>query len=81
MFFNPWLIWSLQYDEKKLRRWLKPWYMGTILKVLSKSYPMSTNMVGFRWFSKIFVHYAFDESILSIGRVKQMKLKNWVLNK
>ena len=28
--------------------------MGTQLRVLSKSYPMNTNMIGFRWFSKIF---------------------------
>ena len=31
-----------------------PWQMGTHLKVLSESYPMSTHMTGFRWFSKIF---------------------------
>ena len=36
---------------------------------LSKSYPMNTNMTGFRWFSN---HpCAFDESSLSIGRVKE----------
>ena len=34
--------------------WLKPWHMGTHMKVLSVSYPMNTNMTGFRWFSKIF---------------------------
>ena len=27
--------------------------MGTHLRVLSKSYPMNTNMTGFRWLSKI----------------------------
>ena len=27
--------------------------MGTHLRVLSKSYPMNTNMAGFRWFSKL----------------------------
>ena len=32
------------------------------LKVLSESYPMNTNMTGFRWFSEIFV------SLYSIGR-------------
>ena len=26
--------------------------MGTHLRVLSKSYPMNTNMTGFGWFSK-----------------------------
>ena len=29
--------------------------MSTHLKVLSESYPMNTNMIGFRWFSKNFV--------------------------
>ena len=26
--------------------------MGTHMRVLNKSYPMNTNMIGFRWFSK-----------------------------
>ena len=26
--------------------------MGTHLRVLSESYPMNTNMTGFRWFTK-----------------------------
>ena len=39
---------------KKPEKWLKPWQMGTLLRVLGKSYPMSTNMTGFRCFSKIF---------------------------
>ena len=40
---------------KKTKKWTKPWQMGTYmyLRVLSESYPMSTNMTGFRWFSKI----------------------------
>ena len=29
--------------------------MGTHMKVLSKRFPMNTNMTRFRWFSKIFV--------------------------
>ena len=33
---------------KKLEKWLKPWHMGTYLRVLSKSYPINTNMTGFR---------------------------------
>ena len=28
--------------------------MGTHLRVLRESYPMNTNMTGFRWFPKIF---------------------------
>ena len=37
---------------KKTEKRLKPWHMGTHLRVLSESYPMYTNMTGFRWFSK-----------------------------
>ena len=32
---------------------------------------MNTNMIGFRWFSKIFASLCLDESSLSIGRVKK----------
>ena len=28
--------------------------MGTYMKVISESFPMNTNMTGFRWISKIF---------------------------
>ena len=38
----------------KTYKWLKPWHMGTPLRVLSESYQMNTNMTGFRWFSEIF---------------------------
>ena len=31
-------------------KWLKPWHMGTNMRVLSKSCQMNTNMTGFRWF-------------------------------
>ena len=30
--------------------------MGTHLRELGRSYPMNTNMSGFRWFSKIFIN-------------------------
>ena len=47
--------------------------MGTHLRVLSKSYPMNTNMTGFRWFSKMFaslnLNVNLDLSWLSLGRV------------
>ena len=43
--------------------------MGTHLRVLSESFPMNTNMTGFRWFSKIFAICASGESSLSIRRV------------
>ena len=38
--------------QKNPEKWLKPWQMGTHLKVLSESYLMDTNMTGFRRFSK-----------------------------
>ena len=37
---------------KNNERLLKPWHMGTHLRVLSESHPMNTNMRGFSWFSK-----------------------------
>ena len=40
------LILPMQNDTSW--KWLKPWLMGTHLKVLSESYPMNTNMTGFR---------------------------------
>ena len=40
------------FDKHKMmqKSWklLKPWQMGTHLRVLSKSIPMNTNMKGFR---------------------------------
>ena len=44
---------------KRPKKWYKPWHMGTHLKVLSERYPMSTNMTGFRWFSKCFASLCF----------------------
>ena len=38
---------------KNLKELLKPWHMGTHLRVLNKSCPMSTNMTLFRWFFKV----------------------------
>ena len=50
---------------------LKPWHMGTHLRVLNESYPMNTNMIGLRWFSFFFLRpCALDEGSHSIGRVK-----------
>ena len=34
-------------------------------RVLSKSFPVNTNMTGFRWFSKFLHPCALDESIAS----------------
>ena len=39
--------------------------MGTHLRVLSESYPMNTNMTGFRGFSKIFASMCFEQEYLS----------------
>ena len=45
--------------------------MGTHLKVLSESFPMNTNMTGFRWIlKKSLLPCALDKSSISIGRVK-----------
>ena len=40
--------------------------MAPHLRVLSESFPMSTNMTGFRWILKIFASCVLDESGLSI---------------
>ena len=57
---------------KKPEKSLKLWQMGSHLKVLSESFPMSTNMTGFRWFSKIFAFLCIGQMYsLSIGRVKK----------
>ena len=50
---------------------VKPWQMGTLLRVLIESYPMNTNVAGIRWFSKTFVSLCFGwKHPASIGRVK-----------
>ena len=41
--------------------------MGIHLRVLSMSFPMNTNMTGFRWFQKSL--RPLDGSSLSIGKV------------
>ena len=47
---------KLRKNPEKL---LKPGQMGTLLKVLSESFPMNTNLTWFRRFSKIFVSLCF----------------------
>ena len=44
---------------KKHGKWLKLWHMGTHMRELSESFPMNTNVTGFRWFSKIFASLCF----------------------
>ena len=33
--------------------------MGTHLRILGESFPMNTNMTGFKWFSKILAFFVF----------------------
>ena len=49
---------------RKPKKWQKPWHMGTYLRVLWKSYPMNTNMAGFRWFSNLFYSLCFRQKLL-----------------
>ena len=51
--------------------------MGTHMRVLNESFPMSTNMTGFRWFSKIVAF--LDKSSLSIGRVRSLDKFGYIL--
>ena len=57
------------YFGQHKKELLKPeaLHMGTHLRVLSKSYPMNTNMTGFNF--KNMCPFAFDESSLSIWKV------------
>ena len=57
--------------SKKPEKWLKPWHMGTHLRVLSESYPTNTNMIDS---SKSLCSCALDESSLSIGNVNPFML-------
>ena len=50
--------------------------MGTHLSVLSESYPINTNMIGFRWVSLL--PHALDKSSPSIGRVKMNRY--WIVD-
>ena len=51
-------------------KWRKSWHMGTLLRILSESYPMNTNMTGFGRFSKIFVSLCFVQKEPQHWRVK-----------
>ena len=51
----------------KTEKLLKPWQMGTHLRVLNESYPTYTNLGGF---PNELHPCALDESSLSIGRVE-----------
>ena len=54
---------------KNAVKWLKPWHMNTLLRVLCESYRMSTDTTWFRWLSKYLRLCVLDESSLSIEGV------------
>ena len=54
-----WFIWPIQNDVKKKLKMIETLAHGTHLRVLSESFPMNTNMTGFRWFSKILTFLCF----------------------
>ena len=60
--FNPYAVGG-QFGQYKMmqktEKSLKPWHMVTHLRVFGESFPVNTNMTGFRWFSKIFVSLCF----------------------
>ena len=65
----------IQNDAKKLFKMTETLAHGTHLRVLCESYPMNTNMTGFRRFSIKDMHPCdSDECSLSIGRVKPSPL-------
>ena len=51
--------------QKKPEKGRKPWHIGTQRRVISESYPMNTNMTGFRSLCPC----ALNESSLSIRGV------------
>ena len=61
--FNPYaaggFLVKTKWCKKTLKNDLTPWHMGNHLIVPSISYPMNTNMTGFRWFSIIFASLCF----------------------
>ena len=59
---------TIQNGANKPKKLLKPYYVGTHLCILSESCSMNTNMIGFRWSSKIFASLCFGWMYLSIGK-------------
>ena len=58
-------------------KWLIPWHMVTHLRLLSESYPINTDMTGFRWFSKIFVFLCFGRILLALA--SKVLRKSWYI--
>ena len=42
-----WLLLPIQKMKEKTEKLLKPWHVGTHLKILNASYPMNTNTTEF----------------------------------
>ena len=57
--FNPYAAGGLFGRYKMMQKPKKKKDMGTHLRKLSESFPMDTNMTGFRLFSKIFGSLCF----------------------
>ena len=67
---------------QNLQKLLKPWHMGTHLRVLSKRYPMNTNMTGFGWcFKNLCVRVLLSKVALELEGLKQIPLntERWAL--
>ena len=58
--------WPLQNTAKETRKWLEHWHIGIHLRVLSESFPMNTNMTGFKCLKKI-----------CFGRKKPQNSETW----
>ena len=64
-------FYNTKWCKKKAEKWLKLWHMATHLRVFAVSYPMNTNITGFRWFSKSLHPCALDESPCRIGSLSK----------
>ena len=65
---------------QKAEKILKPWHMGNHLRVLSKSYPKTTNTTGFRWSSKILHPCALDKHLIlqvDVTCIMLVRAKKW----
>ena len=54
--------------------------MGTHLRVLSESYPMSTNMTGFEWLSTIFTFLYFGQVVSAWGGLEFGLILNTIMD-
>ena len=54
---------------KKPQKCLKPWHMGTYLRVLSKSHLMNTKVTRFGWLSKILHPLVLWTKVVVLGLI------------